>query len=173
MSVTTGRSSIDASGNIYVYAPPNSGVVNRGNSIVNGIYNQVNAGEQTTLPNGIVQFASGSGQGQVVEGGSLTYQVVSIVAGPVVIPGSSLASPQTVGITGVTGTTATPGGYVYQPPNAPSVPIGSQVTYGPVVVLGELELTPQSPVIIYVAAGASPVQAMNLMLWRTVTVVPL
>lgn len=169
MSLTTGRSAIDASGEIVVYQPPNAGLVNRGNSIVNGTYNQVNAGDQVTLPAGVVQFASGSGQGQVIEGGSLTYQLVTIVVGPVIGPGAA-TMPQTIGTIGIS---AAPGGFVYTPPNAAAVPVGSQVTYGPVVVLGEFELTPQSPVIIAVQAGASPVQAMNLMLWRTVTVTPL
>lgn len=171
MSISTGRSSIDPSGEVFVYQPPNAGLVNRGNRIVNGTYNQVNAGEQVTLPNGIVQFGSGSGQGQVVEGGSLTYQLVTIVVGPVIGTGPQPApAPQTTGTIGIT---AAPGAFVYTPPNAAAVPVGSQVTYGSVVVLGEFDLTPASPVIIYVAAGASPVQAQNLMLWRTVTVTPL
>lgn len=167
-SLTTGRVSIDAGGDVYVYAPPNSGVVNRGNSIVNGTYNQVNAGEQATL-SGIVQIPGGSGQFQVVEGGTLTYQPVTIVVGPVVIPGSSLAAPQTVGTVGISQTAA---GYLYQPPNAPTVPVGSQVTYGSPVTLTETQPLPV-PSIISVQAGASPVQAVNLALWRQVTVVPL
>ena len=168
MSVSTGRSSIAANGEVYVYAPPNSGVVNRGNSIVNGTYNQVNAGETATL-SGIVQIPGGSGQLQVTEGGSLTYRLVTIVTGPVVTPGSTLAAPQTVGITGISQAAS---GYVYQPPNALSVPVGSQVSYGPPVTLTEAQPLPV-PSIIEVEAGASDVQAVNLALWRQVTITPL
>lgn len=170
MSVTTGRSSIDASGDVFVYQPPNAGVVNRGNSIVNGTYNQVNAGQDTTL-SGIVQFASGSGRLEAI--GPATYQVVTIVAGPVLGTGAQpTPSPQTIGTIGTVGTTISPGAYVYAPPNATPVPVGSQVTYGPVLIIEDGEQWPQTPIIMAIQ-GTVQGHAPNLVLWRSVTVTPL
>lgn len=167
MSVTTGRSSIDASGDVFVYIPPNAGLVNRGASIVNGTYNQVTAGNQATLT-GIVQFAAGSDRLQAI--GGTTYQTVTIVAGPVLGTGAQpTPAPQTTGTIGIS---AAPAGFVYTPPNASQIPVGSQVTYGPVMTINDGELWPPTPIIMAVQ-GTAMGHANNLVLWRQVTVVPL
>lgn len=167
MSVTTGRSAIDASGDVYVYQPPNAGLVNRGSSIVNGTYNQVTAGDTTTL-SGIVQFAAGSGRLQAI--GGATYQTVTIIPGPVLGSGPQPAStPQTIGTIGIT---AVPSAYVYTPPNAGLVPVGSQVIFGTVMTINDGDQWPPTPIIMALQ-GTVEGHAPNLVLWRQVTVTPL
>lgn len=168
MSLSTGRSSIDASGNVFVYQPPNTGVVNRGSNVVNGNYQQITAGNQIDLSGGVWQFANGSGALQAT--GPITYQVVTIVPGPILQPGPASA-PQTVGVTGIS---AAPSGYVYVPPNATMVAVGSQVSAGPLVTIDNGDVLPNAGLaIIAVHTGAAPAQAMNLVLVRPVTVTPI
>lgn len=167
-TVTTGRSSVDDNGDLFVYAPPNVGAVDKGYSVVNGTYNQVNAGETAQLA-GVVQIPGGSGQLQVTEGGTLTYRPVTITAGPVVgTPSTSL--PQST--RGRVGVTAAGVPVVYAPPYANAVATGSAVSFGSWVTLQEAEPLPV-PSIIEVQEGADPVQAVNLALWRQVTITPL
>lgn len=168
MSVTTGRSSIDANGDVFVYVPPNAGVVNRGSSIVNGTYNQITAGDPVTWPAGVIQIPGGSGIFDAT--GPLTYQPVTIVAGPVLGTGAQpTAAPQTIGTIGIS---AAPAGFVYTPPNASQIPVGSQVTYGAPVTIDVGGAMPSSG-IFQIQAGAAPVVPQNLGLYRTVTITPL
>lgn len=168
MSVTTGRSAIDASGNVFVYQPPNAGLVNRGNNIVNGTYNQIQAGDPVTWPAGVIQIPGGSGLFDAT--GPLTYQPVTIVPGPVLDTGTQPGlEPQTTGRIGIS---AAPAGFVYTPPTAPQIPVGSQVTYGAVVTIDVGQSMPASG-IFAIQAGAAPVIPQNLGLYRTVTITPL
>lgn len=168
MSVTTGRSALDASGNVFIYIPPNAGLVNRGNSIVNGTYNQVQAGDPVTWPAGVIQIPGGSGLFDAT--GPLTYQPVTIVVGPVIgTGGQPTPAPQT---TGTIGTSAAPAGFVYTPPTAPQIPVGSQVSYGAPVTIDVGENMPASGIFL-IQAGAAPVIPQNLGLYRTVTITPL
>ena len=166
MSVTTGRSSVDASGNIFIYQPPGVGQVNRGYSVAYGTYQQINAGDQITLTAGVWQFANGSGQLQAT--GTLSYRVVTVTPGPVLGPVSA-SSPQTTGAVGIS---PAPSGYVYVPPNASAIPVGVQPAYGSLVTIEENDVLPNLG-YIEVQAGAPPTQAVNLALVRTVTFTPL
>lgn len=167
MSVTTGRSAIDANGDVFVYIPPNAGLVNRGFNIVNGTYNQVNAGDIATL-SGIVQFAGGSGRLEAI--GSATYQAVTIVPGPALGTGAQPApAPLTTGAIGIS---AAPAGFVYTPPTASQIPVGSQVTFGPVLTINDGDQWPPPPIIMALQ-GTAEGNAANLVLWRQVTVTPL
>lgn len=79
--LSTSVSAVDAAGVVFVYVPPNVIAIPRGFSVVNGTYNQIQAGDQVTLDSsGPVQFANGSGQLQAV--GTVTYRVVTITAPP-------------------------------------------------------------------------------------------
>lgn len=62
--------------------------------------------------------------------------------------------------------------YVYAPPQVTQVPRGSTVTYGPWVTLQEFDTLPAVG-ILEVQAGSAAVQAVNLALYRTVTLTPL
>lgn len=168
VSISTSTSGVDPNGDLFVYAGRTVSAVDKGFSITNGIYNQVNAGETAQLA-GVVQIPGGSGQFQVVEGGSLTYRMVTITAGPPPPTPVSSLLPISTSVVGID-----PSGnpVVYTPPNATVVPTGSIVTYGPPVTLTEAEALPV-PSIVDVASGASPVQAVNLALWRQVTISPL
>lgn len=168
MSISTSTSGVDPNGDLFVYAGRAVSVVDKGYSITNGTYNQVNAGEQASLA-GVVQIPGGSGQLQVIEGGSLTYRPVTITAGPP--PATPAASLLPIS-TSVVGLDPSGNPVVYTPPNATVVPTGSTVTYGAWTTLQEAEPLPV-PSIIDVASGASPVQAANLALWRQVTITPL
>lgn len=167
MSLTTGQSAVDDNGDLAIYVPPGVTAQNKGYGVVNGIYNQVNAGETAQLA-GVVQIPGGSGQFQVVEGGTLIYRPVTITAGPPTGPVQSIL-PQT---TGTVGRNAAGLAFVYSPPNLDAVASGSTVTFGSWVTLQEFETLPV-PSIVEVAAGAATVQAVNLALWRQVTITPL
>lgn len=167
MSITTGRSAIDANGDVFVYIPPNAGLVNRGSSIVNGTYNQVQAGNTATL-SGIVQFPGGSDRLQAI--GSATYQTVTIVPGPALGTGAQPApAPLTTGAIGIS---AAPAGFVYTPPTAAQIQVGSQVTFGPVLTINDGDPWPAPPIIMALQ-GTVEGHANNLVLWRQVTVTPL
>lgn len=168
MSVSTSRSGFDANGDLFVYAPPGVTAVDRGWGVAYGAYNPVSAGDQATLA-GVVQFASGSGQMQVTEGGSLTYRLVTIAAGPPTAP--ALAGQPLV--TGRVGVNAAGVSSVYRPPYVITSAVGMVVTFGAWVTLEEFQVLPAAPVIIEVQAGASPAQAMNQVVWRQVTLTPL
>lgn len=166
MSVSTSTSGIDANGDLFVYARGSVSAVNRGYSVSNGAYNQLNAGEQVTLA-GVVQCSATSGLLQAT--GPVGYRLVTVTAGPPSGPAASTLplSTRTVGVTAA----GVP--VVYAPPYANPVPTGSSVTYGMWTNLEEGETLPAAPALYEIISGAEPVQAMNQAFWRQVTITPL
>lgn len=79
MSLSTSTSGVTADGTVLVYVPPNVTAIPRGYNVVNGTYNQVQAGETAAL-SGVVQIPSGSGQFQAT--GQVVYRLVTIIAPP-------------------------------------------------------------------------------------------
>lgn len=84
-TLSTSVSAIDAEGVAWVYVPPNVIAIPRGYGVVNGNYQQINAGDQVEL-SGVYQFANGSGQLQAT--GLVTYRIVTVTA-----PGPIAAEP--------------------------------------------------------------------------------
>lgn len=81
LTLSTSVSAIDNQGTAWVYVPPNVIAIPRGFSVVNGTYQQINAGDQVELA-GVYQYANGSGALQAL--GLVTYRIVTIVApGPI------------------------------------------------------------------------------------------
>lgn len=167
MSISTSSNAVDDNGNLFVFARGSVSAVDKGFGVTNGNYQQVTAGNQITLE-GIWQFANGSGQLQATE--AMEYRVVTIGGAP---PPAAIPSllPISTSVVGVT-----PAGVpvVYAPPNAAPVPVGSSVAFSawvPVPAEGTLPNT--GMVIIDVPAGSPPLQAVNLVLIRPVTITPL
>lgn len=165
MSISTSTNGVDANGDLFVYAKGSVSAIDKGYSVVNGTYNPVSAGDQVTLA-GVVQFPSGSGLLQAT--GPVGYRVVTIGGAP-----PSTPIPSTLPIsTSVVGVDASGNPVIYTPPYANTVAIGSSVTFGMWANLEEFDTLPPAPVIVEISAGAAPLQAMNQVVWRTVTLTP-
>ena len=76
MSISTSVTGVDASGEAFVYQPPNVVPVSKGYNIANGTYLQIQAGNTWPPSMGIWQVGNGSGASTVTE--AVTYQVVTI-----------------------------------------------------------------------------------------------
>lgn len=69
---------VDDQDDIIEYVPPGTSVVDQGNTITNGNYQSLTAGDQISWE-GVIQFPSGSATLTVLEGGEVTYRTVTIV----------------------------------------------------------------------------------------------
>lgn len=78
MPISTMGFGVDDGDNVIEYVPPGTSVVDQGNTITNGSYNQLPAGGQESWE-GVIQFANGSGAGTVVEDAQITFRTVTIV----------------------------------------------------------------------------------------------
>ena len=75
MPVGTMGIGVDQADNVVQYTPPGTSVVDQGNTISNGIYQQVQAGEQVTVE-GVIQIPGGSGAFEAT--GPVTWRTVTI-----------------------------------------------------------------------------------------------
>ena len=78
MPISTMGLGVDDGDNVIEYVPPGTSVVDQGNTITNGQYQSLTAGEQISWE-GVIQFPSGSATLTVLEGGEVTYRTVTIV----------------------------------------------------------------------------------------------
>lgn len=78
MPISTMGLGVDDGDNVIEYVPPGTSVVDQGNTITNGQYQSLPAGEQIAFE-GVIQFPTGSGSLTVLEGGEVTYRTVTIV----------------------------------------------------------------------------------------------
>lgn len=78
MPISTMGLGVDDGDNVIEYVPPGTSVVDQGNTITNGQYQSLPAGDQITWE-GVIQLAGGSGLATVVEDAEFTYRTVSIV----------------------------------------------------------------------------------------------
>ena len=76
MAISTGVSGIDAAGDAFIYQPPNVVPVAKGNTVVNGQYVQIPAGDAWPSGPGVWQLAGGSGASTVTA--TLTFRTVTI-----------------------------------------------------------------------------------------------
>ena len=76
MAISTGVVGVDASAAAFVYQPPNVVPVTVGNTVVNGTYQQIPAGDEWPPSSGVWQVAGGSGASTVTE--AVTYRTVTI-----------------------------------------------------------------------------------------------
>lgn len=78
MPIATAGLGVDDADDVIQYVPPGTSVIDQGNTITNGQYQSLPAGEQISFE-GVIQFPSGSGSLTVLEGGEVTYRTVTIV----------------------------------------------------------------------------------------------
>ena len=77
MPISTSGLGVDQQDDVIQYVPPGTSVIDQGNTITNGQYQSLPAGDQITWE-GVIQFPGGSGTLTVLEGGEVTYRTVSI-----------------------------------------------------------------------------------------------
>lgn len=77
MPISTMGLGVDDGDNVIEYVPPGTSVVDQGNTITNGQYQSLPAGDVISWE-GVIQFPSGSGTLSVLEGGEVVYRTVTI-----------------------------------------------------------------------------------------------
>lgn len=77
MPISTMGLGVDDGDNVIEYVPPSTSVIDQGNTITNGQYQSMPAGDQQAWE-GVIQFAGGSGLLTVVEDAEVTFRTVTI-----------------------------------------------------------------------------------------------